>query len=181
MAFKDRLKKNREARSLSQAALADALGLSIGGIGGYENGSRLPKPEILAKIAEYFNVPVADLEHGPQLTGAQYDAFCARLSEALDHTCSDDFEATGLSERAIRTALKQRKPIREDRAVELAGMLGTRIDDILAMPPDLGSEREATMQRLYDEHFVLFKALDSATPDELAKVEEYIRFLKTQR
>lgn len=36
-------------------------------------------------------------------------------------------------------------------------------------------------QRLYDEHRVLFSALDSATPEELAKVEEYIKFLKTQR
>ena len=181
MAFKDRLKKIRENRGLSQVALADALGLSIGGVGGYENGSRLPKPEILSKIAEFFNVPVADLEYGPQLTGSQYDALCSRFSDALDHTSSDDFEVLGLSERAIRTAIKQRTPIREDRAVELAQMLGTQIDDILAMPPEAVSERESTMQRLYDEHRVLFSALDSATPEELAKVEEYIKFLKTQR
>lgn len=179
MAFKDRIKKYREARDLSQVALAEALGLSVGGIGGYENGSRLPKPEILAKLAEFFDVPVADLEHGPQLSGTQYAAFTARLSDALDHTSSDDFDALGISERAIRAAIRQKAPIREDRAVYLAEALGTQIDDILAMPPE--ESKENALQRLYDEHRVLFSALDSATPEELAKVEEYIKFLKTQR
>lgn len=179
MAFKDRLKKLREDYGMSQMALADALGLSIGGIGGYENGSRLPKPEILAKIAEFFNVPIEDLGYGPQLTDDQYAEFTYCMSDALNHTSSDDFKIIGLSERAIRNALKQHKPIREDRAVDLAKALGTNIDYILAMPPE--SSRESTMQRLYDEHRVLFSALDSATPEELAKVEEYIKFLKTQR
>lgn len=133
--LQNRLKALREARGLSQIQLAEKLGLSGGGIGGYENGSRIPKPAILALLAEFFGVPVPDLEYGPQLTPDQYEAFCARLSDALDHTSSDDFEALGLSERAIRAAIRQRTPIREDRAVELAQILGTRISDILDIKP----------------------------------------------
>lgn len=178
--LKDRLRTLRENKGMSQVELAEALGLSSGGIGGYENGSRLPKPEILTKLSEFFDVPVADLEHGPQLTGTQYAVFTARLSEALDNTCSDSFEALGLSERAIRTALRQQRPIREDRAVELAKMLGIGIDDILVMPPEPEAKEDA-FQRLYDKHRVLFSALDTATPEELAQVEKYLEFLKTQR
>lgn len=179
MALKDRLKHFREVRNMSQAALADRLGLSIGAIGGYENGSRFPKQYILDALAEFFQVPVDLLAFGEQLTPSQYAAFCARISDALDNTCSDDLDALGLSEQEIRTAIRQRKPIREDRAVELAQALGMNIDDILAMPPEPDSELK--LQHLYDEHRALFSALDTATPEELAKVEEYIRFLKSQR
>lgn len=181
MAFSDRLKNSRIAKGFnSQAALAAKLGISSGTIGNYESGVR-PKPErkFIDKIAECLDIPAADLADGPELSPNQYAAFSARLSDALDHTSSDDFEALGLSEREIRTALRQKAPIREDRAVYLAEALGTQIDDILAMPPE--ENKENALQRLYDEHRVLFSALDSATPEELAKVEEYIKFLKTQR
>lgn len=177
MAFKDRLKKCREDRGISQMTLADALGLSIGGIGGYENGSRFPKPDILAKIAEYFNVPVADLEHGPQLSTNQYIAFAKRLSDALDHTSSDDFEALDLDERKIRTALQQHVPIREDRATYLADALGTNIDDILAKSPtpeDIARERRlnAYIQRIV-------ASATNVDEKDLEDIMDYIEY-KTQ-
>lgn len=168
MSLKDRLKKCREDRGISQTALANALGLSIGGIGGYENGSRFPKAEILAKIAEYFNVPVADLADGPELSLTQYLAFTARLTDALDNTSSDDFEALGLSEREIRTAIRQNTPIREDRAVYLSEALGTKIDDILAMKPTPQEERLSAYWLAFQ------KAAVDADPDD---VEDAINFL----
>lgn len=38
-----------------------------------------------------------------------------------------------------------------------------------------------TLQNLYDKHKVLFQALDTATPEELAQVAQYLEFLKSKR
>lgn len=40
--FKDRLKELRKSRDLSQAELAEKIGVSVGLIGMYENGQRNP-------------------------------------------------------------------------------------------------------------------------------------------
>lgn len=54
--FKEVLKGLREERRLSQKELAEDLNLGISTIGMYENGSRMPKYDILEQIADYFNV-----------------------------------------------------------------------------------------------------------------------------
>ena len=56
MEFKDILCELRTNRHLSQAKLADKLGLSAGTIGMYENGTRMPSREAQEKIAYFFNV-----------------------------------------------------------------------------------------------------------------------------
>ena len=56
MEFKDILCELRTNRHLSQAKLADKLGLSAGTIGMYENGTRMPSREAQEKIADFFNV-----------------------------------------------------------------------------------------------------------------------------
>lgn len=53
-----RLKELRTSINMSQAELAEALGISPAAVGMYESGSRLPKYEILEKIADYFNVSI---------------------------------------------------------------------------------------------------------------------------
>lgn len=52
--FKTRLRELRG--NAKQQEIADALGISRATLGYYENGDRKPDIEILAKIAEYFNV-----------------------------------------------------------------------------------------------------------------------------
>lgn len=54
--FKDVLKGLREEVRFSQKELAEELQLAVSTIGMYENGSRMPKYEILETIADYFNV-----------------------------------------------------------------------------------------------------------------------------
>jgi len=56
--FGDRLKELRKERKLNQSEVGDALGLSASAIGMYEQNRRTPDPEILKKIAEYFNVSI---------------------------------------------------------------------------------------------------------------------------
>lgn len=54
--FKDVLKGLREEKRYSQKELADRLHLGASTIGMYENGSRMPKYEILEILADFFNV-----------------------------------------------------------------------------------------------------------------------------
>lgn len=54
--FGNRLRKLRKSRGLTQAQLADLLGLSPAAIGNYENGDRIPRPKHLSQICILFNV-----------------------------------------------------------------------------------------------------------------------------
>lgn len=56
MAFNERLKELRNRRSLSQADLADAIGVSKSAVSMYERGERNPDFETLEAIADFFNV-----------------------------------------------------------------------------------------------------------------------------
>lgn len=54
--FSRRLKDLREESGLSQALLAEELGVSRGSISYYENGDRTPDVEFLTKVKTYFGV-----------------------------------------------------------------------------------------------------------------------------
>lgn len=164
--LKDRLKNLREDRGISQAELAERLDLSAGAIGGYENGSRTPKPRILEELAEYFDVTPAFLEHGPQLSPDQYDVFKKRMTDALDHTSNDDLEAMEIPERAVRAALKQSLPIREDRARDLAEPFGINMDTIMSIKTDNGVQE------------LLIENLKTATSDQLRRLSKYYELIK---
>lgn len=51
-----RLKELREKALLSQAALADTIGIAQTSIGNYERGERIPDADVLIKYSQYFNV-----------------------------------------------------------------------------------------------------------------------------
>lgn len=65
-----RLKEIRINKSnLNQAEVAKALGISRQSYNFYENGKREPTPDMLCKIADYFNITVDDLlGRKPKLT-----------------------------------------------------------------------------------------------------------------
>lgn len=56
MEFKDVLRKLRKEKSMSQAKLAEELGVSSSLIASYETGARKPSYEALEDLADYFNV-----------------------------------------------------------------------------------------------------------------------------
>jgi len=56
MDFKERLKELRKAKGLSQASLAEKLGMSKSTIGMYETGDIKPSIEAVEALAEFFNV-----------------------------------------------------------------------------------------------------------------------------
>ena len=60
--FKDKLKQLRTEHNLTQAVVANELGVSSATIGNYEQGTREPRNhEMWQKIADYFNVSVDEL------------------------------------------------------------------------------------------------------------------------
>lgn len=54
--FSDRLKKLRKQHKISQEALAKELFISQQAVGKWENDKATPNPEMLAKIADIFDV-----------------------------------------------------------------------------------------------------------------------------
>jgi Zn-dependent peptidase ImmA (M78 family)/transcriptional regulator with XRE-family HTH domain len=52
-----RLREAREARGLSQTALAEILGVTRAAVSQYEAGSATPRPEILERISQVLNFP----------------------------------------------------------------------------------------------------------------------------
>ena len=61
MNFIERLKELRKERGISQATLAEYLGLSKSTIGMYETGAIDPSVEALNGIADFFNVSIGYL------------------------------------------------------------------------------------------------------------------------
>lgn len=59
--FSTRFKELRKSSGLSQAALAEALGVSKSSINMYERGDREPSFETLEAIADHFNISMGDL------------------------------------------------------------------------------------------------------------------------
>lgn len=53
-----RLKELREERGYFQKFVADKLGIRSNTLSGYENGTRMPDPAMLTKIADLYNVSV---------------------------------------------------------------------------------------------------------------------------
>ena len=56
MKIGDRLKTLREERGMRQIDLANAIGVALTTISGYELNTRTPRIEVLTKIAEFFGV-----------------------------------------------------------------------------------------------------------------------------
>lgn len=56
--FSQNLKKLRKQHGLTQAQLANKLGIGVSTIGMYESDIRNPSYEVLKKISNYFNVSI---------------------------------------------------------------------------------------------------------------------------
>ena len=56
--FAERLKELRSARSLMQKDISRIFNVSMGAVGNWESGKRIPDVETLVRIADYFGVSV---------------------------------------------------------------------------------------------------------------------------
>lgn len=86
-----RIKQLREEKGISQAKLAQDIGVTYGAVGNWESGTREPKFETVIKIADYFGVSV------DYLVGRVDDPRCA--SDILVQT--QDGKITALEDGGI--------------------------------------------------------------------------------
>lgn len=64
--FKETLIRLRKSRNMTQDDLAKGLKVSRSTIGNYEQGTREPDFEMLEKIADFFNISMAELLNDAQ-------------------------------------------------------------------------------------------------------------------
>ena len=83
MEFKERLKELRKARNISQATLAERLGMSKSTIGMYETGAITPSYEALNAIADFFNVSLSYLNGEEDISMYYLDPEVAELAKQL--------------------------------------------------------------------------------------------------
>ncbi|XJZ26000.1 helix-turn-helix domain-containing protein [Bacillota bacterium Lsc_1132] len=117
-AFGNKLKELRRKKKLTQADLAEALGLDQSTISYYERGKKAPEIQTLEKLAAFFNVSIGDL----WVSGQYMDPIIAERMKTTSPTITpnelkekyklvvDGREATDEEiEEAIRYLIIQRK------------------------------------------------------------------------
>jgi len=57
----ENLKRIRKERKLTQSDVAKVLDITVSAYGNYELGQRSPTPEMLIKLANYFNVSIDEI------------------------------------------------------------------------------------------------------------------------
>lgn len=77
-----RIKSARKAVGITQAELADRLGISYVGVSQWENNLRNPKLETLQRIADALDVPVGELLGATPQPDREYELVCDALDAA---------------------------------------------------------------------------------------------------
>ena len=97
MSVGENIRRYRKSRGMTQAQLAEAVGLTEGAVRHYESGIRAVKPELLESISAALGVSVNALkDYGVETAGDSCRCF-VRLEDSFWHRSSAD-DGTGLSE-----------------------------------------------------------------------------------
>ena len=176
MAFKERLTALRKACELSQVELAGKIEVSPGTIGNYESGTRYPKSDTVLKLADFFRVSPEYLLYGEQLTMKQFDALYQQIKEELFYLNAEELEAMDINRNAIVLSHKARRPIRMDRARDLAQAFHVNLDAILNNP-DYATDDPAENDPQEIELLAAYRSFDASTR---ALLLDYARFLQAR-
>jgi len=104
MSFGENLEHIRKGKRVSQAKLGQALGLTQQMISGYEKGTSSPNIEVLAKIADFFNVST-DTLIGHVIKTPQEESLEAQMFRYFEKLNNEDKEKCLI---IIRTILEDR-------------------------------------------------------------------------
>ncbi len=159
--FGERLKTLRRVHGITQQELADAIGISKGGLCYYENTNRAPDITVLEKFADYFKVS-ADYLLGR--TNAQTKK--AKLQAVCNYT--------DLSDKAVRlfADLKERKSP-QLRAVNFLLEQATRDMDI-TYPLDDTDNYEGSILNAVVRYLNRYEGYDNYLADALSSADEGI-------
>lgn len=97
--FKDVLKNLREKKGITQETLAKALNVTSASIGNYEQGSRMPRNQVLRKIANYFDVSIDYLLENDKILSPNSELYYSY--SAPKNKLIDLIESTDISEEKI--------------------------------------------------------------------------------
>jgi transcriptional regulator with XRE-family HTH domain len=113
-----RIRDQREARKMSQAELAKQVGLSSAAIWNWETKGRVPRPQVLAKVAEALNVSEQYLTEGRNIADPNATQLVAErappapspeqgatITAVLDRTRMRIAELTGFAPDQIKLTL----------------------------------------------------------------------------
>ena len=121
MSFQERLRQQREARGMTQADLAAALGITKSAVGNYENGVSMPRETILLKLfsalqvepnflfQDSFSKPASLLSPSEQHLIERYRALTAKGKQAVNAL----LDAVEEEHSSKQIPLPQPKPARQ--------------------------------------------------------------------
>lgn len=107
----------RIAKGLSQKELADICGVSLGAVSAWEQGRNEPRPKILNKLADYFHIPIAEI---------QDDLDLPRADTGSDHYYST--EEARLIQKYRRLSLLGKKIVNAVMDVQIEDMRKSAAD-----------------------------------------------------
>lgn len=93
--FDDRLRLLRVQRNLSQAEMAEILGMKLRTYASYENNEREPSSAVLIKIADYFNVS-SDFLIGYKMKGIDKQKVTEELIGKLEDLTAQEIQTLNL-------------------------------------------------------------------------------------
>ena len=104
-AFGRGLKAIRKQKKISQAELAEAVGVHTGTVSHWENGRQMPDTATMQRVAEFLGVPMGSLWDGtgPEQSGCTIDSE-AELDELVSQLRALSKESLQIIAPAIRAA-----------------------------------------------------------------------------
>lgn len=167
--FSRRLKELREESGLSQALLAEELGVSRGSISYYENGDRTPDVEFLAKAKAYFGV---DYEYLLGESSIRNHRDRTSIEAAIEHL--PEGKRTSIF-NFMRMLIQCAELYVETPSLDAAGLfehltadISTYIEAYKSIPHDLGRYDDRTvMLRFWD------KTIHTNAPNIMYSISRY--------
>lgn len=102
MSVGENIRRYRKSRGMTQAQLAEAVGLTEGAVRHYENGIRAVKPELLESIAAALSVSVNALKDYGVETAGDLMSLLVRLEDSFGIVPAADGSGLSLNPKAPR-------------------------------------------------------------------------------
>lgn len=170
--FKTRLRELREANGYkSQQAFADAFGVAQSTVGNWEAGKREPNYETIARLAQFFNVPVGCL-----LDDTTEDEYSAKFRHGLFRTLAvreppiPGENAQYYDYRELEAIIESSYPLSLAEACRAAEKVGDTVSNLLLTDPiepfegnekSLGTDESEPRDNQETEIIRLVKKMDS--------------------
>ena len=125
------IKQLREARSMTQAELAEKLGVSSKTVSKWETAKGLPDISLLQPLAQALGISVIELMNGQQITNQNLSANMLRCKFYVCPICGNAIHSTG------------------DAVVSCCGITLPALE-----AEDADNDHEIIIEKVEDEHFV---------------------------